>query len=118
MHELSLIAAMFETLEAEIKKYGPVKVTSVTLKVGVISGAVPDLLESAFESYKKGTFAEDASLTITVTQPRFRCRACGSETFREDLDFSCAACGSRDIELISGDELIVEKIELETEDDE
>lgn len=117
MHELSLVAGMFEALEAEVAKYGRAKVNSVTIKVGVLSGAVPDLIESAFDTYKAGTFADGAVLTVISVKPSFRCRACGGQTFREELNYSCAACGSRDVELVSGDELIIEKVEIETEDD-
>ncbi|HSA97060.1 MAG TPA: hydrogenase maturation nickel metallochaperone HypA [Acidobacteriota bacterium] len=113
MHELSLIASLFEVLEAEAGRHRAVRVTAVVLKVGVLSGAVPDLLESAFAVYKKGTLAEAARLEIVAVPVRLHCPDCGGETVREDADFSCAGCGSRRIEIIEGREIIVEKIELE-----
>lgn len=114
MHELSLIASVFEILEDEAGKHGAARVTAVVLKVGVLSGAVPDLLESAFAGYKKGTLAEDARLEIVAVPVKVRCPDCGGETVREETDFSCAACGSRRVEIVEGREIFVEKIELET----
>src|SRR5512136_3130973 len=114
MHELSLIASAFEVIEAEARKHGAVRVTAVVLKVGAMSGAVPDLLESAFDTYEKGTLAEGARLEIVVVPVRLRCPDCGGEAVREDADFSCAGCGSRRVEIVEGRDIFVERIELET----
>lgn len=114
MHELSLVASVFDILEEKAREHGAARVTKVVLKVGVMSGVVPDLLESAFDSYKKGTLAEEARLEIVRVPVKLRCPDCGGETAREDTDYSCAACGSRRVEIVAGRELVVEKIELET----
>jgi len=114
VHELSLIASVFDVLEEKAREHGAARVTKVVLKVGVMAGVVPDLLESAFDSYKKGTLAEEARLEIVRVPVRLRCPDCGGEMAREDTDFSCAACGSRRVEIVAGRELVVETIELET----
>jgi hydrogenase nickel incorporation protein HypA/HybF len=114
VHELSLIASVFDVLEEEARKHGARRVTAVVLKVGVMSGVVPDLLESAFETYKKETIAATARLEIVVVPAKLRCPDCGGEAVREDTDFSCAGCGSRRIEIVEGRETVVERIELET----
>jgi hydrogenase nickel incorporation protein HypA/HybF len=108
------VASLFEVLEEKAREHGAVRITAVVLKVGVMSGVVPDLLESAFEMYKKGTLAEGARLEIVRVPVKLRCPDCGGETAREDTDFSCAACGSRRIEIVEGRDLVVETIELET----
>jgi hydrogenase nickel incorporation protein HypA/HybF len=114
VHELSLVASVFEVLEEEARKHGARRVLAVVLRVGVMSGVVPDLLESAFETYKKGTIAETARLEIVPVPVKLRCPGCGGEAVREDTDFSCAACGSRRVEIVEGREIVVERIELET----
>lgn len=117
MHELSLVAGLFEVLEAKAREAGAARVTSVTLRVGEMSGAVPDLLSSAFEVYKKGTIAERASLKIDLVPVRPRCRSCGGTSWREEAGFICAACGSRDLEVVEGRELMLERLEVEVDDD-
>lgn len=114
MHELSLVSSVFEVLEEKAREHGAVRVTRVVLRIGVMSGAVPDLLESAFETFKKGTIAETARLEIVVVPVRLRCPECGGEAVREDTDFSCAGCGSRRVEIVEGRDLVVGTIELET----
>ena len=114
MHELSLVASVFEVLEEKAREHGAARVTKVVLDVGIMSGAVPDLIESAFEAYKRGTLAAGARLEIVVVPVKVRCPDCGGEAVREDADFSCAGCGSRRVEIVEGRELVIEKIELET----
>lgn len=114
MHELSLVASVFEVLEAQVREHGARRVTRVVLEVGVLAGVVPDLLESAFDAYKKGTAAEEARLEIVAVPVRLRCPDCGGATVREETDFSCAACGSRRVEIVAGRDLVVRTIDLET----
>ncbi len=113
MHELSLVASVFEVLEDEARKHSASRVTRVVLRIGVMSGVVPDLLRSAFESYKEGTLAAPAELEIVPVPVKLRCPDCGGEAVREDTDFSCAACGSRRVEIVEGRDLVVGTIDLE-----
>lgn len=114
MHELSLIASVFDLLEEKAREHGATRVVRVVLRVGALSGAVPDLLESAFEIYKKGTLAEGARLEIVPVPVKLRCPDCAGEAVREDADLSCIACGSRRVEIVEGRDLVVDRIELET----
>ncbi len=112
MHELSVVAGLFELLEEKAREHRAGAITLVKLRVGKLSGIVPELLESAFEVYRKGTIAEGARLDIEIVPVRVRCRSCQGETFIED-DFTCRSCGGRDIEILEGRELFIDKIELE-----
>jgi hydrogenase nickel incorporation protein HypA/HybF len=112
VHELSVVAGLFDLLEDLAREHKALKITLVKLRVGKLSGVVPELLESAFDVYRKGTIAEEARLEIEVVPVRVRCRACEGEAFMED-DFTCRGCGGRDIEILEGRELVVDKVELE-----
>jgi hydrogenase nickel incorporation protein HypA/HybF len=114
VHELSLVASVFDILEEKAREQGASRVTAVVLRVGRMSGVVPELLESAFDIYKKGTLAEGGRLEIVIVPVKLLCPDCGGASVREDTDFSCAACGSRRVEIVEGREIFVEKIELET----
>ncbi|HNQ80626.1 MAG: hydrogenase maturation nickel metallochaperone HypA [Acidobacteriota bacterium] len=116
MHELSLVASMFETLLEQARLHKARRITGVRIQVGALAGVVPELLESAFDSYKKGTIADGAVLTIVKPPFTIRCRACGDETVREDFALACPACASTDLEIVHGMELVLEKIEMETDD--
>ena len=113
MHELSLIAGLFEILEEKARQHQAAKVLAVKLLVGRLSGAVPELLVTAFDMYKKGTLAEEAELETVPVPLKVRCRSCDAEFEVEDFVFLCASCGGPDLDILQGTELYVEKIDLE-----
>jgi len=115
MHELSIISGLFDALLDKAREHKARKITLVRLRVGKLSGVVPELLESAFDMYKKDTIAEDARLEVEEVSLKIRCRACGLETEMGDYVFVCQACGSSDLEILQGTELFLERIELETD---
>jgi hydrogenase nickel incorporation protein HypA/HybF len=116
MHELSIIASLFEVLEEKAREARALRITAVKLRVGRLSGVVPELLESAFDAYGKGTLAEGARLEIEVVPFSFKCRRCGGESFRDEPPYACTACGSNDVELRGGMDIVIDKIEIETDD--
>lgn len=113
MHELSIVASLFEILEGAARGNDAQKILGVKLRVGKLSGVVPECLETAFEVYKKGTLAEEAILEIEETPLRIRCRSCGKASRIEDYAFCCPECSSREVSIIEGTELLLEKIDLE-----
>lgn len=115
MHELSVIASLLETIETLAGENGAQAVTGIWIKAGALSGVVPELLESAFAIYKEGTIAARANLTIERSPLTIQCRSCRTETIRTDFVPACPACGSSDLHLVEGTDLILERIELETD---
>jgi hydrogenase nickel incorporation protein HypA/HybF len=116
MHELSLIANLFDIMEEKAEEKNARRITFVKLQVGLHAGAVPELLQSAFDIYKKDTIASNAELNIEVIPLRFHCRSCGHTMEAEDLVFSCVECGSNQLETIAGTDMILQKMELEVDE--
>ena len=113
MHELSIISGLFDILEEKAREHRAKKVLSVVIKVGKLSGAVPDLLVSAFDTYKEGTLAAEARLEIISLPVKTECGNCGRVFGPEDHLFLCPGCGSRDLKILEGLDLFIEKIEFE-----
>jgi len=109
MHELSLISNLFEMLEEQARDKKAGKITYVKLQVGLLSGAVAELLKTAFDIYKKGTLAEGAELEIVEVPLTVLCLECGAETSKDDYILRCESCGSPDIKTVAGTELILEE---------
>jgi len=114
MHELSIVANLFEILEREAKEKKAKKITAIKLQIGQLSGIVPELFRSAFEIYKKETVAADAELEIDIVPFKVKCQKCKTEMTKEDFILTCDQCGSNDIKSLCGTELLLETIELET----
>jgi hydrogenase nickel incorporation protein HypA/HybF len=110
MHELSIADAVVQIVSRHANER---RVTRVELKVGHLRQVVPDALEFAFGLVAEGTPAEGAELEMEEVPADVRCRACGAESRLAAFPAHCAPCGSLDVEVTGGDELLVEAIELE-----
>ena len=114
MHELSIVASLFEILEEKAKEKKAKKIIAIKLQVGSLSGVVPELLETAFNIYKKDTVATEAEIIIEEIPLKVQCEQCGAEIIKDDFVFICEQCDSRELKTLAGTELLLEKIELET----
>jgi len=115
MHELSIVSNLFEILEEKAREQKAKKIIHVKLKVGQLSGVVPEFLESAFDIYKKKTIADEATLEIEKVALKLQCKECKKEFSVEDIIFICPDCGSTRIKTLEGTELLLEKIGMETD---
>lgn len=113
MHELSIVASLFEIMEEKAQEKGSKKILFVKLQVGKLSGVVPEFLITAFDMYKKDTIAHDAELEIADIPLTIQCKTCGETMTKDDFVFICVQCGSRDLKTLTGTELFLEKMELE-----
>jgi len=113
MHELSIVANLFEILEEKAKEHKAKKIVMVKLRVGALSGVVPEFLETAFDIYKKETIADQAKLEISEVALKIQCQKCHTEMVKDDFVFICSKCGAKELKTLAGTELLLEKIEME-----
>jgi hydrogenase nickel incorporation protein HypA/HybF len=109
MHELSIAEAVV-AIAAE--HAGARRVTLVELKVGHLRQVVPSALEFAFQLVAEGTVVEGAELAIEQVPVRVSCRACAAESGAVEFPLGCPSCGGLDVEVVAGEELHVEALEL------
>ena len=89
------------------------RVTKVHLKVGHLRQVVPSALDFSFELVAQGTPVEGATLEMEEVPAKGRCRACGAQSRLKSFPLQCKACGALDLDLIAGEELYVESLEME-----
>ncbi len=89
---------------AVCQEHGGTKVTKITLKIGVMSGILPNYVQSFFDVLSKGTLAEGAQIVIESDPAVFMCRQCGAETVYPELaaEYVCSQCGSSALRLTGG----------------
>jgi hydrogenase nickel incorporation protein HypA/HybF len=110
VHELSIAEAIVRIADGHAAGRQVVK---VELKVGHLRQVVPSALAFAFELVAEGTAVAGAELVMEEVPARGRCRACGAETQLDGFPLQCAACTGFDLELLQGEELLVDSLELE-----
>lgn len=112
MHEASVIQAVLEEAERQAQIHKRQAVEILRLRVGTLSGAVPEALAFAFEALKSSTCAAKANLEIEPIPARARCLECGHNFHIEDLVMNCPSCQSWETELLCGTELEMIKVVL------
>jgi hydrogenase nickel incorporation protein HypA/HybF len=113
VHELSIAESVVRVASRHARGR---RVTKVTVKAGHLRQVVPSALEFAFELVAEGTALEGAELEIEEVAAAGRCRECGAESELSTFPLSCTRCGSLDLELTRGEELLVDSLELEEEE--
>jgi hydrogenase nickel incorporation protein HypA/HybF len=112
MHEAGLMQNVLEMAVARAKAHDAARIEAINIKIGMLSGVVPDALEFAFEAMKKGTLAESARLNVEYAPVVCWCRGCEKEFKPEDFSSICPVCGKNDIEIRSGLEMNLVSIEV------
>lgn len=110
MHELAIARSVVALADRHAAGR---RVTGIDLKVGHLRQVVPSSLAFAFEAVSRGTASEGAALRIEEVPAAGRCRACGKVTDLPAFPLSCAECGCTDLEMTSGDELMVDALEVD-----
>jgi hydrogenase nickel incorporation protein HypA/HybF len=114
VHELSIVRSLCQQARRLARLHGAVAVRSLTLEIGALSGVVPDLLETAFETYRvTDPMCAGARLTIRRVPLILRCEGCESESRPETFRFLCPACGEPRVRVVRGEELMLRDLELE-----
>lgn len=114
MHELSVCNALLEQVERVAAENGGGRVTRIQLCIGPLSGIEVPLLENAWPIAAAGSIAVDAELAIDAAPVSVRCTSCGAVTAAAANRLLCGACGDFRTRIESGDEMLLQRVELET----
>lgn len=115
MHELSIAQSIIEVVETRALECNATHVKNVRLRVGEACGIVKDSLTFCFEMIASldPTLA-NAQLIIDNVPHRARCGHCAQEFPVIDFVARCPTCETFSAEIISGNELQVLDMEIET----
>jgi hydrogenase nickel incorporation protein HypA/HybF len=110
MHELAIADSVVQIITRHARGR---RVERVELRIGHLRQVVPSALEFAFELLVAGTSIEGAELVVHDVPAAGRCRSCEAQTTYTGFPLQCSRCRSSDFELLAGEELLVEALELE-----
>jgi hydrogenase nickel incorporation protein HypA/HybF len=108
VHELGLCSSIVDAVE---RRAGTRNVARVTVQVGRLHHVHPEAFEQSFAVAAAGTVAEDAKAELVLLPVRAKCSDCERTWNAEEIPMSCPACGGMGVELVGGDELVLESIE-------
>jgi hydrogenase nickel incorporation protein HypA/HybF len=115
MHEASIAQGVIDSvtrLVAEGTVSGTIR--SVRLRVGRLTAVVPDNLVFVFGVLAEGGPLAGVRLEIEDVPVGALCTACGTRFEMEDeLRMACTACGSTDVTIETGRELLIHSVEVD-----
>ncbi len=112
MHELSVCQALLDQVRDTAQAHQADGVGMITVRIGPLSGVEPDLLQQAFTIARNGPLTSSATLNIERAPVRIRCRDCEQENDARSNRLLCSHCSSYRVDLISGDEMLLARVEL------
>ncbi len=113
MHELSVATALVAQAERAARDAGAERVTAVRLRLGALSGLVPDSLTYGYEIACHGTILEGSRLDIERVEPIIWCEPCQARvSLAGPHRFRCAICDTPSAQVVSGRELQLFSIDV------
>ncbi|MBK9738261.1 MAG: hydrogenase maturation nickel metallochaperone HypA [Actinobacteria bacterium] len=112
MHELSVAHAVVSTVIGALPS-PDTRVLQVRLRIGELSGLVPQALEFAYDVAAQGTPLADAALVIERSPIVVDCPTCGRQELASARDFRCPACSVPCGNVVGGKELEIIDITLD-----
>lgn len=114
MHELPVTQSIVNIVCDEARKHKLKKVNEIRLKIGEISGLVPDCIQYYFDIISENTIAKGAVIKIEKIPLKMKCKNCG---FTANFDVfngsKCIECDSNELTRVSGNEFYIDSIEAE-----
>ena len=111
MHELATTKNIVAICQKQQEVQHFRRVLEIRLRIGALSGIVPECLRDFFPYVSEGTVCEGASLAWEFIPAEVRCADCGYEGAARGYD--CPRCGSAAIKVTAGREFYVENISVE-----
>lgn len=112
MHEASIMQNALEIALEQARLAGATKIHSLKLRVGELSGVVPEALEFAFDAVVKGTIAQAAQLEIDYIPIVCHCSNCNLDFQPANLFYECHQCHKISIDVVRGRELEIASLEV------
>ena len=112
MHEVSIMESAVSMAVETARKSGSDRVLAVRLRVGALSGVVPEALRFAFDVVCQGTPAEGASLEMELVPAGGWCPVCQADFQFAVFPGECPRCHEPNGELRHGRELEITLVEI------
>jgi hydrogenase nickel incorporation protein HypA/HybF len=112
MHELSVAQNIIDIVKENVPSDELSNVKSILIDVGEMSGVVADSLEFCFDVVKLETPLQNSRIEIKKIPFILFCNSCNKDTSNTMGIRMCEYCGGFDTKIISGTEMNVTEVEL------
>jgi hydrogenase nickel incorporation protein HypA/HybF len=115
MHELGMCEGVLYAVQ---RRAGTRRVTGLRVHVGALNRVVEEAFVQSFQLVASGTVAEQAEIDLVIDPAEFRCLRCDAHLESADVMSVCTSCGNTTLEMLSGEQILLESISVESTRDE
>jgi hydrogenase nickel incorporation protein HypA/HybF len=108
MHELSYCEGVLEAVE---RRAAGRPVAAIGVRIGAVHRVVPEVFQQSFEIAAMQGPAANAVTNVVVVPVRGHCHDCRHDFDSADPAPACPSCGSLDVAIEGGDEVVLEWLE-------
>jgi len=112
MHEVAIMQNALDIALQQAHLAGGTQIHALKLRIGELSGVVPEALEFAFDVVVQGTIAADAHLEIDYIPVVCHCSNCHLDFQPANLFYECYQCHQISIDVVRGKELEIASLEV------
>lgn len=115
MHELPILRDIVKVASGFAERAGGREVVTVDLVVGELRDLDPTWMQRYFAFAARGSLAEKATLRVTRSRALLHCGGCGASSALDRTAGTrptCGQCEGTELELITGNELRIESIDV------
>jgi hydrogenase nickel incorporation protein HypA/HybF len=112
MHEVSLMEEAVRVAVEAARESGGSRILKLRLRIGTMSGVVPEAMRFAFDVICRNTMAAGAALEIETVPATSWCAVCEREFPQADFLNECPTCHNLSGELRRGRELEIAAVEV------
>jgi hydrogenase nickel incorporation protein HypA/HybF len=113
MHEVAIMTEAVRMAVESAQAAGAKRITALKLRIGALSGVVPDALQFAWDVVRCDTMLADARLDIEAVAAVCWCVTCQAEFACQEFLSECPRCHELSGDLRRGRELEIAAVELE-----
>lgn len=113
MHEYSIVQALIEQCENQAQQHNATAISKVVIKIGILSGVEPSLLEVAFATFKEtSSICQSAKLVMQIQAVEILCSSCGQASTLAEHNYICPKCQSAAVSITDGEEMFLMQLEM------
>jgi hydrogenase nickel incorporation protein HypA/HybF len=112
MHEISIMQSTLDLALQTAQASAAKAIHCLRMRVGTMTGVVPEALQFAFEALRDGTIAAEATLEVEIVPAASWCPNCQHEFESRDWMPECPVCHEARSNLRHGLELELSSLEV------
>lgn len=110
---MSVATGIIKVLGRKLAELKPCKLTALQLSLGELSGIDRDSLRFALDTLLADVGYNGLDIRFELTPATFKCSACNWQGRLESLTLVCPECTGPELDIISGQDVYLERIEVE-----